>query len=267
MNLPPDWKVPSYDVVRLRERRSRYAVVIPVLNEGDRIRRQLALMGGLPDLPDVVVADGGSTDGALTEDLLKSTDVRALLTKTGPGRLSAQLRMGLSWALTEGYEGVITIDGNGKDDPAAITLMVARLDAGDDFVQGSRFVPGGRGINTPRSRDLAIRLVHAPLTSMAARCRYTDTTNGFRAHSRRMLLDNRVAPFRDVFDAYELLAYLPVRAGQLGLRVSEVPVTRSYPAIGAVPTKISPVHGSLSLLTVLLRATTGRYAPAAAGCA
>ena len=55
-----------------------------------------------------------------------------------------------------------------------------------------------------------------------------------------------MAPFRDVFDTYELLAYLPIRAGQLGIPTGEVPVRRSYPDDGAIPTKIHGISGNLA---------------------
>ncbi len=99
-------------------------------------------------------------------------------------------------------------------------------------MQGSRFVPGGRAVRTPWARYLGIRLLHAPLISLAAGHRYTDTTNGFRAYSARFLSDPRVAPFRDVFSAYELHYYLAIRAARLGFRVAELPVTRTYPSHG-----------------------------------
>lgn len=140
--------------------------------------------------------------------------VVALLVKTGRGQLSAQFRMAYAWCLREGYDGVITVDGNGKDDQRAIPAFLDRLCAGFDYVQGSRYLPGGAGINTPPDRKLAGRLVHAPLLSLAARHRYTDTTNGFCAYSRAYLADPRVAPFRSVFNRYELLFYLTLRPGQ-----------------------------------------------------
>ena len=263
--LAPDeqagWAVPRGDVHVLHERRSRYCVLIPVINEGERILGQLrALRDHGFDL-DVVVADGGSTDGSNDPDVQRELGVRALLVKRDTGRLSAQLRMGFAFALREGYEGVITVDGNGKDDVAALPRFVAELDAGAGFVQGSRFVPGGRAVNTPRERYLAIKLLHAPVTSLAARRRYTDTTNGFRGHSRALLTDPRVAPMREVFDTYELLAYLPIRAARLGYRCTEVPVTRAYPDAGGIPTKIHGRRGQWELVRILGRAAAGRYAP------
>ncbi len=258
---PSGWAVPRGDVHEFRERSSRHCVLIPVINEGERVLGQLRTLrdAGL-DL-DVVVADGGSTDGSNDPDLQRELGVRTLLVKRDAGKLSAQLRMGMAYALREGYEGVITVDGNGKDDVTAIPLFVAALEGGAGFVQGSRFVPGGRAINTPRERYLAIKLLHAPVTSLAARRRFTDTTNGFRGHSRALLSDPRVAPLRAVFDTYELLAYLPIRAARLGYACTEVPVTRAYPAAGTVPTKIHGRRAQLDLVRILWRAATGRFDP------
>lgn len=254
-------QVPAYERLDLAERRSDLAVVVPVIDEGERIRAQLERMRGVGHGLDVVIADGGSTDGSLDADVLRACGVRTLLTKTGPGKLSAQLRMAFAAVLDDGYAGVVTIDGNGKDEVDALPAVAQALRDGVDFVQGSRFVPGGRAVNTPRARYWAIRLVHAPVTSVGARRRYTDTTNGFRGHSARLLSDPRVDVFRDVFCTYELLAYLPIRAARLGYTCTEVPVTRAYPADGGVPTKIHGRRGQLDLVQILGRAAFGRYDP------
>ncbi|WP_288415608.1 glycosyltransferase family 2 protein, partial [uncultured Novosphingobium sp.] len=219
MTAEPPRQIPAHCVDLLSERRHAHALVIPVINEGGRIRAQLARVAaaGLP--VDVIVADGGSTDGSLDLPYLRERGVRALLTKTGPGKLSAQLRMAYAWCLDEGYEGIITIDGNGKDNVEAVAQFVTKLREGYDYVQGSRYARGGKAENTPLERTIGNRLIHAPILSFSGRRWFTDTTNGFRAYSRRYLVDPRVQPFREVFSAYELLFYLTARAGQLGYRV------------------------------------------------
>jgi glycosyltransferase involved in cell wall biosynthesis len=231
------------------------------INEGERLRGQLRAMAPLAGQIDIVVADGGSTDGSLAPDSLGTFHLRALLVKRDRGKLSAQMRMAIAFALEEGYDGLVVIDGNGKDDPAAIPDFVALLERGFDHVQGSRYVPGGQGINTPLSRTLGVRLLHAPLISLASGARYTDTTNGFRAYSRRLLTDSRVQPLRDIFAGYELHYYLAIRAARLGFRVTETPVTRRYPSSGHTPTKISPVKGNLLILKTLAAAALGRFDP------
>jgi hypothetical protein len=261
--FPAAREVPAYEVHAYRPKRHRHCVAIFVIDEGERLLRQLERMRLLADQADVLVADGGSTDGSTSRANLETRRVRALLVKTGPGRLSAQMRMAFDYLLDQGYEGVVCMDGNDKDDPSAITSFLCALDQGFDHVQGSRFVPGGRAVRTPIARLLAIRLVHAPLVSFAAGFRYTDTTNGFRAYSRRLLLDPRIAPFRDVFSSYELHYYLAIRAAQLGFRIKEVPVTRSYPRSGATPTKIHGLRGYRVVLRDLFRACRHRFDPPA----
>lgn len=257
------WSVPSFLIDETRPRRSPYALVVPTINEGARIRRQLREThdSGLAGRIDVIVADGGSVDGSLDAPFLREVDVRALLVKTGPGKLSAQLRCAYAYALVEGYEGIVTIDGNGKDDVEGVPRFIAALDAGIDYAQASRFIKGGEGINTPLTRLVAIRLVHAPFLSLVARRWFTDTTQGYRAYSARYLLDPRVQPFRDIFLRYELLAYLTVRASQLGYRTVEVPTRRVYPKNEKTPTKIAGVSGHSDLLNVLWKTLRNDYAP------
>ncbi len=192
--------------------------------------------------------------------VLRRYGVHALLTKRGPGKLSAQMRMALAYALERGYEGVIVLDGNNKDDPSAAPAFAQLLTAGYDHIQGSRYISGGKAINTPWARHLAVKCLHAPLLSLAAGFRYTDTTNGFRAYSRRLLLDERVAPFREIFSGYELHYYLAIRAARLGFHVCETPVTRAYPR-GRTPTKIRGFRGNWLILRTLWNACRHRYDP------
>lgn len=254
------WQVPSFERKLWLGRQHAWCVVIPVINEGERIKSLLARMAALKieDIADIIIVDGGTTDGSLELQALQQVGVRGLLVKTAPGKLSAQLRCAYAFALDQGYEGIVTIDGNDKDDPEAISRFIDALKQGVDFVQASRFVVGGVAENTPNSRDLAIRFIHAPMLSLFSGFKWTDTTQGFRAYSRKLLLDPKLAPFRDVFMTYELLAYLSYRAPKLGHICVELPTVRRYPK-GEVPTKISSVKGNLSVLTVLIKSCMGAY--------
>lgn len=254
-------QIPAFNTSIYGNKTHRYALVIPVINEGERIRRQIQAIAEVSPPADIVIADGGSIDGSLAADFISTQPVRAVLVKTGPGKLSAQLRMAYSWCLDAGYEGIVTIDGNGKDGIEGIEKMCRKLDEGYDYVQGSRYRPGGKAENTPLERTIGNRLIHAPLLSLAGRHWFTDTTNGFRAYSRNYLLDPRVAPFRDVFQYYELLFYLTVRAGQTNFRVCEIGVRRSYPIGEATPTKITGLKGKLAILQQAWDAARGKFAP------
>lgn len=258
----PSWVVPAFDVIRTLGKSKRWAVVIPVINEGARIDSFLSRMHnmGVHAIADMIVVDGGSTDGSLSTKVLEEFDVRTLLLKTGPGKLSAQLRCAYAFALDAGYDGIVTIDGNDKDDPSAIPTFIQALADGVDFVQASRFITGGVAENTPALRDFAIRFIHAPILSISSGFKWTDTTQGFRAYSRRLLVDPTVAPFRDVFSTYELLAYLSHIAPKRGYRCVELPTARRYPK-HEVPTKIAGWRGNVALLGVLINAACGKYDP------
>jgi dolichol-phosphate mannosyltransferase len=253
-------EVPRYEITEIYPKKTKYCICIPIINEGDRIKNQLSKMKNLNNVADIIIADGGSTDGSNDINFLKSLDIRTLLIKLGPGKLSAQLRMAYHYAvIKEGYEGVITIDGNDKDGVEAIPEFIDKLEEGYDFVQGSRFLPGGQAINTPMSRLLPIKLIHIPMISYMAGFKYTDTTNGFRAYSKKLLLDERIQIFRDIFDTYELLAYLSVKAPRIGYKVIDIPVTRRYPKSSKIPTKISPIKGNFKILKILINLMLNRY--------
>lgn len=260
--LRASWQVPAFATPIWRGRQHRWCVIMPVINEGERIARLLARMQAqnIEAVADILIVDGGSSDGSMAADGLLAKGVRGLLVKTGPGKLSAQLRCAYAFALDQGYEGIVTIDGNDKDDPEAIPRFIEALAQGVDFVQASRFIAGGVAENTPRSRDFAIRYVHAPMLSLASGFRWSDTTQGFRGYSRKMLLDPNIALFRNIFMGYELLAYLSYRAPRLGYRCLELATVRRYPK-GEVPTKISLLKGNLDVLKVLFMACLGSYNP------
>ena len=106
-----------------------------------------------------------------------------------------------------------------------------------------------------------LRLVQKQPLHPHARHRFTDSTNAFRGYSARYLRDERVQPLRDVFMTYELLAYLSVRATQLGMKACEIPVTRAYPRGEKAPTKIKGLRGNADLLKILFRNLLGAYKP------
>lgn len=259
-NIPKDWEYPGFEGIVFTKKKSKYCVCVFVINEGKKVQKQLTEMKKYADSIDIVVADGGSTDGSLKPEFLIKQNVRTLLTKKGPGKLSAQMRMAFAWALNESYEGIVVVDGNGKDDISAIPDFIKLLGAGYDHIQGSRFIKGGKAVNTPLERLVAVKLVHAPLISIAAGKRHTDTTNGFRAYSSKLLADSDISVFRDIFATYELHYHLAIESSRnKKFKVTETPVTREYPKKGKTPTKISPIKGNAKVLGILISATAGKY--------
>lgn len=255
--------VPKFESFEYAEKAKEYVLLIPIINEGERIAKELtrAKKCNISNYADIVICDGGSQDGCTEEIKLRSLDVNTLLVKQDEGKQGAQLRMGIWWALERGYRGIITIDGNNKDSIEDVPHFIEKLEAGYDLIQGSRFVKGGKAINTPFIRTVSVKLIHAPIISLTAHQRFTDTTNAYRAYSRRYLTDEQVQPLRDIFMTYELLAYLSVRATQIGMKACEIPVTRAYPKRGKTPTKISFFKGNSELISILFKNARGAYNP------
>src|SRR5215467_9271183 len=114
-------------------------------NEGDKIRRTLARHPA-DRTYDLLVHDDGSTDGSLNE---VGEHIILLRNPTNQG-IGAAMKRVFQYSLDHGYDVLVIHAGNDKDDPLEIESLLAPLrnDAAD-FVQGSRYLKGGRFGNMP----------------------------------------------------------------------------------------------------------------------
>lgn len=254
-------QIPKFKKIEFKKKQNKYCLVIPVLNEGEKFKKEITSLSKHSTDIDILIADGGSTDGSNNKKFLEENGVRTLLIKTGKGKLGAQYRMAYSYALDEGYEGVVNMDGNNKDGPEAIPRFLKELDKGYDYIQGSRYIKGGKALNTPTERYYGVRYILSPILSFGAGKMYTDTSNGFRAYSRRLLDSKDLKLFRDELSHYEILFYVTARANRYGLKTKEIPVTRKYPAKGKTPTKIKGIKSNFSIIREALKASFGYYDP------
>ncbi|NQT91717.1 MAG: glycosyltransferase family 2 protein [Lentisphaerae bacterium] len=253
-------QVPAYTVKRFGPKSTKYCIVPIVYNEGDKFLRQIDRMSANSALVDIVVAERRSTDGSTSPEVLKAAGVRTLLTTDEAGGARA-IRMAFDYALRSGYEGVILIDGNGKDGVESIPQYVEKLDEGYDFVQGSRFMEGGVERNTPILRRIGIKAVMGPLIWLGSGFWYTDSTNGFRGYSRKLLTDPRIEPLRDCFVSFNLQYFLSVKAPKLRFRVVEIPVERVYPAEGPLPSKVVGFRRNFMAWWEMVLTVLGCYDP------
>ena len=214
---------------------SRVAAVLPLFNEGiaaaELVRRMPACV-----FETYVVDDGSTDDGPALAELAGATVIH-LGRNRGVG---AAIRAGLDAARAAGCDAVIVMAASGKDRPEEIPNLLAGLDAGNDYIQGSRFMPGGESVNLPLIRGVLIRgftLMVRILTGFAG----TDVTNGFRAYRLSLLDDPRFRVEQAWLDRYEIEYYIHWKAITLGYRVREVPVSKTYPARTRKYSKIRPV--------------------------
>jgi dolichol-phosphate mannosyltransferase len=184
--------VPKYKVVNIANKKHQYAVIVIVKNEGERLHSQLRKMVNHANPHfDILISDAPSSDNSTNPETLAQLGVTALIHLDETGGTSSSVRAALDYILKQGYDGVVLVDGNDKDDTKALKDFAFWMSKGYDYVQGSRFVKGGKGINTPFLRLLLIKLFHAPFISLICGKRFTDTTNGFRALSSRFCSDTK----------------------------------------------------------------------------
>jgi dolichol-phosphate mannosyltransferase len=220
--------------------------IAPAFNEEQKIGR---VVRRVPRevVDEVLVVDDGSTDASARVAAEQGATVLSLGACIGVG---AALRAGYEHATSGGYDVAVVMAGNDKDAPEEIPqLLDPIVDDGADFVQGSRFLKRDADFgDMPIYRRMATRL-HPLLFSLAARRWVSESTNGFRAVTRRVLTDPRIDLKQPWLDEYDLEPYLYLRTIQLGYRTAEVPVSKIYPPrhLGA-QTKMRPIVGWWSIL-------------------
>lgn len=208
------------------ERLSAVAVVV-CYNNGANAARTLELVPPAEERDfDVVVVDDGSTDE--TSASLDSFPFPVVRHTQNRG-LGAALQSGLRYALDHGYQIVSIMAGNAKDDPRQISRLLAPIREGTaDYVQGSRYAPGGSHENTPLFRYVMVR-VHAAMLYLLTGFRGTDALNGFRAYRTSVLTGGEIDVFQNWLEGYELETYLHYKVLKSHQRVVEVGVSKSYP--------------------------------------
>jgi dolichol-phosphate mannosyltransferase len=226
----------------------RVLCIAPCYNELHKIDRVVARMDGSV-VDEVVVVDDGSDDGSpQTAERLGATVIR--LEKTlGVG---FAIRTGIEYGLANHFDILVVIAGNNKDDPREIRRLVSPItEEGYEFVQGSRFMKGGRYGETPFYRIMATRFLHPLLFSIVSGRRVTESTNGFRAFKTSLFQDKRINIWQPWLDHYELEPYLYYKVIKCGYRTKEVPVSKIYPPKELGYTKMQPIVGWWSILRPL----------------
>lgn len=141
------------------------------------------------------------------------------------------IRQGYKYALENAFELIVIMAGNGKDDPREIPRLTKPiLHEGYDYVQGSRFLAGGRRENNPFLRSIFTR-TFPYVWSIMTGVRCTEVTNGFRAYRASILEDPRINVWQSWLDNYELEYYLHYKVLTLGYKFAERPVSKDYSAL------------------------------------
>jgi dolichol-phosphate mannosyltransferase len=165
------------------------------------------------------------------------------------GGVGAAIRTVIRYAEKNGYDALVIMAGNDKDNPDEIPSVVKPIvEGGYDFVQGSRYKGKvGTGGDMPFYRKVATRM-HPMLMSFFTGTPVSDSTNGFRAFRLSLVRDPRINLDQAWLNAYELEPYLMFKAIKLGYKFTEVFVTKIYPPRKLGYTKMKPLVGWWSIL-------------------
>lgn len=194
----------------------RWCVLIPCLNEEAAIESVVRSVLAL-DAP-VIVIDDGSDDR--TPELVAPLPVTLIRHATRHGK-GAALRSGFREALRQGYEAVLTMDGDGQHLASDIPrLLAAAQRYPRHIVIGARLLDREQ---QPRSRRRANNVADWGI-SWACAQPVTDTQSGQRwyPHDALALVDLPAENF--VFEAAILIA----ATREKGLGVVSVPIASRY---------------------------------------
>lgn len=162
----------------------RNLAIVPAFNEADAISGAVAAIHEqAPDF-DVLVIDDGSIDA--TAERARTAGAKVLRMPFNLG-IGGAMQSGYIYALEQGYEVAVQVDGDGQHDPGHIRDLLARLHGDPDLnmVTGSRFLDQvGEGYRSSAARRVGIR-IFSRVVSWITGQRVTDPTSGFRMTNRR----------------------------------------------------------------------------------
>ena len=201
----------------------RVAVIMPTYNERENLEAMAGrVRAAVPDA-DLLVVDDNSPDGTgeLADKLAVDDGHVRVLHRPGKGGLGAAYIAGFRWALDQGYGAAVEMDADGSHQPEQLPDLLAAL-ADADLVLGSRWVPGGRTVNWPKSRQFISR-GGSFYSRLMLRIPLRDATAGYRAYRADTL---RAIGLDEIHSqGYCFQIDLARRTLGAGLRVVEVPIT------------------------------------------
>ncbi|MFF1307151.1 polyprenol monophosphomannose synthase [Streptomyces sp. NPDC058307] len=198
-------------------------VIIPTYNEAENIKAIVRRVRKAVPEAHVLVADDNSPDGTgkLADELAVEDDHVHVLHRKGKEGLGAAYLAGFRWGLDHDYGVVVEMDADGSHQPEELPRLLTALKSAD-LVLGSRWVPGGRVVNWPRSREIISR-GGSLYSRVALDLPLRDITGGYRAFRRETLeglgLDDVAS------QGYCFQVDLARRAVKAGYHVVEVPIT------------------------------------------
>ncbi|MET8768939.1 polyprenol monophosphomannose synthase [Streptomyces sp. NPDC004658] len=198
-------------------------VIIPTYNEAENIKSIVGRVRKAVPEAHVLIADDNSPDGTgkLADELAAEDEHVHVLHRMGKEGLGAAYLAGFRWGLERDYGVLIEMDADGSHQPEELPRLLTAL-KGADLVLGSRWVPGGRVVNWPKSREFLSR-GGSTYSRLMLDVPIRDVTGGFRAFRRETLEGLGLGEVAS--QGYCFQVDLARRAVKAGYHVVEVPIT------------------------------------------
>lgn len=226
----------------------KYSVVIPARDEAAAIGGTVAgIVDALEDAGvdyEVIVVDDASRDGtAEVVDQMGRANPRVRCHRShNPPGFGFAVRAGLD-VFTGDAVAIVMADGS--DSPEDVVTYYRVLAEGHECAFGSRFVPGARVLDYPRTKLVMNRVVNAGIRVLF-RHGYNDTTNAFKAYRREVI--ETLQPL--LSNQFNLTVELPLKAVARGHEFAIVPISWTNRATGTSKLKLQEM-GSRYLFIVL----------------
>ncbi|WNI25933.1 polyprenol monophosphomannose synthase [Streptomyces sp. ITFR-16] len=201
----------------------RALVIIPTYNEAENIKPIVSRVRAAVPEADILVADDNSPDGTgkLADELAAVDDQVHVLHRKGKEGLGAAYLAGFRWGMDHDYGVLVEMDADGSHQPEELPRLLTAL-KGADLVLGSRWVPGGRVVNWPKSREIISR-GGSTYSRLMLGLRTRDVTGGYRAFRTETL--QGIGLDEVASQGYCFQVDLARRAVEAGYHVVEVPIT------------------------------------------
>ncbi len=208
-------------------------IIIPMYNEELNIKKVVADVKQVAPDARIVAVDDGSTDNCATEAFKEGALVISHAFNLGYG---AALQTGYKYALKNGYDCVVQLDGDGQHDASYIPDLLKVLKSNEaDVIIGSRFI-GKNVYKIAFMRKLGMRMFSS-IASILMKQPITDSTSGYQALNMDVLRFYVNERYPADFPDADTLIMLK----RSGFRIKEVPV-QMYGSAISMHSGIKPVY-------------------------
>ena len=161
----------------------RRLAIVPALNEEESVAQVISEIRAFDPGFEVIVVDDGSVDR--TTEVAREHGARVLRLPFNLG-IGGSVQTAFRYALENGFELAIRLDGDGQHDAANLAALVTPvLDDTADIAVGSRYLGDG-GYKQAAHRQIGNRVL-AGAASLVTRQHVTDPSSGFQALNRRAI--------------------------------------------------------------------------------